>query len=414
MVQLSEVFGIKARVPEHTYVNRNNLDERFSYYLTTDRHVVIYGGSKQGKTILRKKNLSEKQTVVVNCRQGQVVEQIYLNILNQLGVHIDAQVTKSLTLAGKAALEAEVDAGFPFIGRLKGKVTPEGSVERAREVSSQPVGVDPQHLEYIAKCIRDAKKRIVLEDFHYLSEQQQRRIAFDLKGFWDNHVFMIIVGIWEEDNLLTYYNGDLSGRVEEIDVEWKNEELQQLLNMGCKALNIKFSDEIEVALIDDSNRNVGLLQQLSEKLCFTEHIYDSGRGFGTRAIAKIQSLEKVRMEICSDLSSRYRKFYEAMKQGFEEDQHEPYGVIVRACAVEISSEDLSKGLGHKELLSAIKKVGGAIAPEALQTALSNLNRLQVQQQIYPMVLYYNLDMRKLQLADKEFLFYRQHCQPHWD
>jgi len=219
-VQLKDVFGINTDVPQYTYVDRNNLDDTFLYYLTTDRHIVIYGGSKQGKTILRKKHLKESETIVVSCRGINVIEDIYLGILARLEVHIDTQITETLNRDGKIA--GEVEANF---GVIKGKISPQKGDSESMQTTSQPVGVDVQRLEYIAAKIRESGKRVVLEDFHYLSESQQRRLAFDLKAFWDNKVFMIIIGIWEDDNLLTYYNGDLSGRVEEIDVEWQEEEL---------------------------------------------------------------------------------------------------------------------------------------------------------------------------------------------
>ncbi|MBW4573959.1 MAG: hypothetical protein KME08_01595 [Aphanothece sp. CMT-3BRIN-NPC111] len=57
MPRLNEVFGIATSVPKYTYVDRASLDQKFIYLLGCDQHIVIHGASKQGKTILRKKNL---------------------------------------------------------------------------------------------------------------------------------------------------------------------------------------------------------------------------------------------------------------------------------------------------------------------------------------------------------------------
>jgi hypothetical protein len=32
-------------------------------------------------------------------------------------------------------------------------------------------------------------------------------------------LFVIVVGVWPKDHLLTYYNGDLEGRVEDIHLK---------------------------------------------------------------------------------------------------------------------------------------------------------------------------------------------------
>jgi len=408
-IQLKDVFGISTDVTQYTYVDRNKLDDTFLYYLDTDRHIVIYGGSKQGKTILRKKHLKESESVVVSCREVNVLEDIYLGILAKLEVHIDTQITETLSRDGSIAGELEANLGL-----IKGKISPKKGDAKSTQTTSQPVGIDVQRLEYIAEKIRESGKRVVLEDFHYLSESQQRRLAFDLKAFWDNKVFMIIIGIWEDDNLLTYYNGDLSGRIEEIDVEWQEKELRQLLDQGSEALNIRFSGEIEDALVSDASRNVGLLQQLAEKLCFAERITEGARSPGKRPITDPKMLQGVRKRICSDLASRYRQFYEAMKKGFEENQTTTFGDIVRACAVTVSSENLSYGIDKDGLLDAIKRNGNEMSEETLQDALENLNRLQAEKRVHPMVLYVNPDTYELKLADKQFLFYRQHCQPHWN
>jgi hypothetical protein len=50
-------------------------------------------------------------------------------------------------------------------------------------------------------------KRLVLEDFHYLSEAAQKDLAFLLKAMGEYGLFVIVVGVWPKDHLLTYYNG---------------------------------------------------------------------------------------------------------------------------------------------------------------------------------------------------------------
>jgi len=62
MPKLSEVFGVNARVPTYTYVDRSSLDGKVNYLLTADRHVVLFG-AKQGKTSLRRKVLPEANKV---------------------------------------------------------------------------------------------------------------------------------------------------------------------------------------------------------------------------------------------------------------------------------------------------------------------------------------------------------------
>src|SRR5690348_9940974 len=111
MPKLNQVFGISTSIPRYTYVDRLGLDERFSYLLGTDRHIVIYGPSKQGKTILRKKILAEDKCVVVPCRPDWTVEHIYQEILRQLGLMLTVTERRATAIGGSVGAEATGKAG---------------------------------------------------------------------------------------------------------------------------------------------------------------------------------------------------------------------------------------------------------------------------------------------------------------
>lgn len=120
--------------------------------------------------------------------------------------------------------------------------------------------------------MREKKSRIILEDFHYLDEETRKEMSFYLKSFFEQGIYIVIIGILSEQNLLTYFNGDLSGRVEEIDLSWENKDLFEVLEKGEKTLNITFCDNVKNELVNSSFNNVGLLQRLSERVCFENGI----------------------------------------------------------------------------------------------------------------------------------------------
>ncbi len=64
--RLSDVYGISRELPLN-YVPRDGVDGVFVDSLTRDKHIVVYGSSKQGKTCLRKYNVTEDDHVVVTC-----------------------------------------------------------------------------------------------------------------------------------------------------------------------------------------------------------------------------------------------------------------------------------------------------------------------------------------------------------
>ncbi len=57
-----EVFGVGRDLPLN-YVSRDMVDTKFVESLGNQKHIVIYGSSKQGKTSLRKKWLTDEDYV---------------------------------------------------------------------------------------------------------------------------------------------------------------------------------------------------------------------------------------------------------------------------------------------------------------------------------------------------------------
>jgi hypothetical protein len=409
--ELHEVFGISTSIPQYTYVDRLGLDERFSYLLRTDRHIVIYGPSKQGKTILRKKVLPEDRCVVVPCRPDWTVENIYSEVLRQLGATLDVTEKSTMLTGGSLNGEAKGKAGIHFVasGEVKGSVT--GKLERTSEKVVKPAS--DATFVLLMEVAKKSGRRIIIEDFHYLAEEQRRRLAFDLKAFWDAAVFFVIVGVWAEQNLLTVYNNDLSSRVEEIDVQWNNNDLDSVLGKGEEALNILLDDEIRRTIIGDCNQNVGLLQRLAESVCYQSDVL--GRQAATVLIDNPRIVSECRQRICAEQEKRYHTFLDMVGKGFKDPERtklKMYKHLVRVC-IEAKDTELLGGIDRQALLARIQ----AYEPEAnlnvLSAALTRLNRLQVERGIAPLVLYYNEIAKTVSLVDRELLFYRKYTARPW-
>ena len=91
-----EVFGISRDLPLN-YVDRKNVDEKLVDNLTREKHIVIYGSSKQGKTSLRKHCLQEPDSIVVQCSNRWGIEDILSNILKRAGFKITQSEKKTIS-----------------------------------------------------------------------------------------------------------------------------------------------------------------------------------------------------------------------------------------------------------------------------------------------------------------------------
>lgn len=77
-MRLADVFGISRDVPL-TYVPRPTVDGLLIDNLTRDKHIVIFGSSKQGKTCLRKYNLKDDEYIVVTCSNTWTLSQLHFS-----------------------------------------------------------------------------------------------------------------------------------------------------------------------------------------------------------------------------------------------------------------------------------------------------------------------------------------------
>ena len=94
------------------------------------------------------------------------------------------------------------------------------------------------------------------------SDAAQKNIAFLLKAMGDYGLFVIVVGLRPKDHLLTYYNGDLEGRVEDIHLKSKDAELKTAIVQGRDALRIKIPEMLIDTMVAEASGSVGLDQRL--------------------------------------------------------------------------------------------------------------------------------------------------------
>jgi DNA-binding Lrp family transcriptional regulator len=412
MPRLNEVFGISATVPQYTYVDRSGLDAQFKYFLGSDRHIVVHGGSKQGKTILRRKHLPEAESIVIPCAPDDTVESIFKRILANTGATGLKSISTNSSSEDSLGAEAGGQVGFGF-AKLTSKIAAKTNSARSNVQVDEALGTGIS-VDVVINAIKRSRRRLVVEDFHYLVEPERKKLAYALKAFWDARVFVVIVGIWAEQNLITVYNNDLSGRIEEIDITWNERELREVVTKGENALNIRIAPLITEELLRDANANVGLLQRLLEGLCLESGVLETRAAAIT--IGGGPELDRCRLRVCEASDRRYFHFANVVGQGFknpEKTKLKLYRQIVRVCIELATDDELTRGIDKVDMLAKVQYFEGDADATNLEKALVRIDRLQAERDIKPPVLSYGEVSRRLLLVDRELLFYRRHSRKPW-
>jgi len=405
---LSEVFGITRDIPPN-YVARDKVDGAFVDSLTREKHVVVYGSSKQGKTCLRKFNLGDHEHAVVTCSNKWSLAALHTAILKSVGYTVTASET--LTQSGARKINASFTGrvGIPHVGELGTTVGGEKEGGNQLATTTEPLELDPEDVNDVIAAMEacGAPTFIVLEDFHYLSDEAQDDFAVSLKAFHENSAYcFIVVGVWLDENRLIELNGDLSGRVIAVDADkWSEAELRSVLKKGQDLLNFEFDPILADELVKGSFESVSVLQEACNRACETEGVLqtlDERRTIG----AELKAAELIKAVV--DLqSARYNAFLSKFADGFQGTELEMHRWLLYP-VLTTRAEDLERGLRLTEInrtLKAVHPKGADLNPGNVTQALKSAASLQVQKNIKPLVLDYDQSARRISVVDRGFLIW---------
>lgn len=396
-----DVFGISRHLPLN-YVSREGVDESFIDNLTRDRHLVIHGSSKQGKTNLRKQCLKEDDYITITCSNRWSLPDLHTSILKAAGYTLTE--TLSNDRAGHKVFTASINVAGTGISFTGDNTNTEGSTKR-------PLELDPSDVNDVISALIavDFNRYIVLEDFHYLSTETQKDFSVALKAFHENsNICFIVVGVWLDQNRLTVYNGDLSGRVVAIDADrWTEDELREVIQEGEKLLNLQFHPSFIDDIVDGCQGSVSIVQEACNRACKEANVFKTLPTLqvvepGVQASALVKS-------VVDDHGGRYASFLVRFAEGFTRTDLEMYKWILYPVLTE-TFDRLRAGLRLPDISEILNKTH----PQAplntgnITQALQSTANLQVAKELKPIILDYDQTSRRLSVVDRGFLIWLMH------
>jgi hypothetical protein len=409
---LSDVYGISREVPLN-YVPRPEVDGLLVDSLTRDKHIVIYGSSKQGKTCLRKWNLKDHEYITVTCSNTWSLDQLQAAILKAAGYTIEA--TQTHTLSGATKIAAKVG------GKLRSLIA-EASVEAGVEstdtdtveIEERSLELDPTDVNDIILALQEIAFSgfIVLEDFHYLSDETQTNFAVALKAFHESsHYTFIIVGVWLDENRLIQHNGDLTGRVIAINADaWSPTELAEVISTGEGLLNVEFAEAFRDDLIEGCFESVSVVQEVCYWACESSGVHQTQADKST--IAGDYTADIVIKDVIDSQSGRYRTFVTNFAEGFMETRLKMYRWLLLPVLLADPKDLEQHGIRLSDINQMLRQYHpqreelnpGNVTQALISTASLQITKLNIK----PIVLDYDQSNRRLEVVDKGFLIWLTH------
>jgi len=400
------VYGISRDVPLN-YTTRPGVDEKFVDNLTREKHIVVYGSSKQGKTCLRKHCLNESDYIHVQCSNKWTLEEIHANVLKRAGFKVEQSEKK--TSSGKNKIVASISASIFGLGSNVGGEKEQTTID---EKTTQALELDPVDVNDVIAALGSINftKYIVLEDFHYLPLETQKDFAVALKAFHEaSKLCFIVIGVWLEENRLLVYNGDLTGRVVAVNADtWTEPELRSVIVKGAELLNVQFTNDFMHQLIHECFNNVYIVQETCRQVCLQSGVTHTSLqlatvGEGSDVRAAIQS-------VVAQQTGRYMSFVTQFSAGFQTTSLEMYKWLVYP-VLTATPQQLEQGFTYRELRESIQAKhpsGEALNPGNLTQALQSVASLQVKKDITPIILDYDQTNLRLNIVDRGFIIWLNH------
>lgn len=418
MALLEEVFGVSAKAVR-SYVEREQVDNRFRAAVEGDKQIVVYGASKQGKTALVSKHLPYDGNILVSLTPKTSVLDIYQTILSKAGVKLLSGTTEKRSSEATAGISAKVRAMIPIFGG--GEVEASGSMkggsgseQRYEEV---PINLElPQHIADLLARV-GAKRWVILENFHYLNEDTQKQFAFDLRAFQELGVRFVILGVWREKNRMAQFNGDLLDRLVEVPVEpWIEDDFRRVVEKGAGELNLRFAAEIVNEAIRASFSSIGVFQELIKGTCIEAGV--TRTSILRRSIDDMAFLNQTIDSKANDYAARHQRALEAIAAGHHSGGlkgdlpplYMPY-YLVRAI-LEAGFDGIANGMRRSEVHDRIRAIhhrGDDVRASDMSNLLGGLANLQAVKSISPPIFAYDPQNRLLQVVDSTFYFFIKHA-----
>lgn len=318
LIKISDVFNGLGQ-PGKTYVaQENGLYENLlrSGIESGGKLCLLTGSSKTGKTTLYRKILLERklQPLIVRCDETLNAEDFWRCSLEVIDFRRIAsiEISQEVETSGETKIGGTI--GWDWLAGMIGEISLGVKENHSETKNRERILARPSPLHLIP-LLKKSNAFLVVEDFHYLSEETQRKIFQQWKVFTDEQVSVIVVGTTHHASDLAYANSDLLGRITQIDLKrWVEDDLKEIALKGYEFLGITSPVQ---AIQEIARESVGLpiiMQQTCAQLFIDKGFYQLKRCDSSLKFSKTDAYLALH-NVASTSYSQFEDWYEKLVTG---------------------------------------------------------------------------------------------------
>jgi len=268
-LQLKDVFTPGGQ-PSVTYVSRSHLglEQKVMEALARGYAInVVTGPTKSGKTVLCNHVLSQAgNSITIEGGQVRSEQDFWEQIVHALDVPAEFTRRESGTKNDNltAGLAASIP-GFKASGGASAGIarTTERSIKY--NVSSQRGALE---------ALLESKTSLLVDDFHYIERDDQKKIIQALKGAVFKGLSVILLAVPHRAFDPMTVEQELEGRFKHIEIPpWEIDDLLLIPERGFNALNVESSNELNKRICNEGFGNPLLVQEICSEYCIKSGIF---------------------------------------------------------------------------------------------------------------------------------------------
>ncbi len=282
---LIDTFGCTEIPPQNcpTFLERE-VHQQFKNALNSVNIIVVYGESRQGKTWTIERYCPEQMRIGCNAEMSVTDIKIeMLHLVNTNVLQIEHTVTDEYSEGERLSIENEGDISASAVGisaQLKNTAGIDSTNSRAHKetIKTNYPTVDLSNSGEFYQILQEraSGKYYVFDNFHYLQPETQKNFCSLLKEFNYRGIKIIIVGVWKDASRITSLAPDLLNRCAHIDIgSWNKKELDKVIELGERALNITLGDYPKTLFTKCCVNNIGILKDFIQKYCQEFDVYET-------------------------------------------------------------------------------------------------------------------------------------------
>lgn len=369
--------------------------------------VMMTGSTKSGKTVLTNKVFPKSESIWFDGGSFSSENDFWIEIVQQLDTYIDESISESKDKTTQGGVKGSAEKQL-LLFKMKGEASASHSSKKGKAKSQSRKG-NPKTIAL--QALRESKKPLIIDDFHYLPRGQQAQLVRAVKALIFDGLPVIFIAIPHRRLDAVKVEREMTGRIETISIPpWEKGELVEIPETGFPLLNVEVTDQITEKLADEAIGSPHLMQEFCREMCNIRDIkvtlddkividsIDQERLFQSVA----QNTGKV---IFDKLSKGPRQRADRVQRKLANgDTTDIYGLVLHALAQLRPGMDT---IEYETLRSAIRDVSSGTQPQAHEVTrvLDKMSQIAASDESSTPVIDWEKEDRILHITDPFFAFY---------